>query len=55
MLRLLRIGVSYSDALTMPLRVVALLSREDNFRLKKNADAAKKGKAMGVVDMMELA
>jgi hypothetical protein len=38
----------------MPVRVVGLLMREERDRRRRNASAARKGKAMGVVDMMGL-
>lgn len=52
--RLIRLGVSYREAIWMPVRVVGRLLDEERRRSKRISSAAKKGKAMGVVNLMDI-
>lgn len=47
-------GLSYLETITMPVRVIGILLDESARRNSRISSTAKKSKAMGVVDLMEI-
>lgn len=54
LLKLVRFGLAYREAITMPVRVVAKLMEEERRRGRRISKAAKDSKAWPMVNMMEI-